>query len=160
MGSVKDFGKLLQDVVVETVHDCKVELGEGGNVREVVLPTVVRARRRLPGQLPPHILPVCFGRWDMNRKVHTLLKVQEEMTLSLVPPSQSTILLDTLELWRYTLASFIVHLGSLHDGHYIAYYRAGKAWLMVDNDVTQVVRNADAMMAARQAYLLIYRPDG
>ena len=163
MGSDKDFPTLLQDIVMETVTACKVELGEEGGMKELELPTAVRARRRLPGQLPPCVLPFCFGRWDaesMQKNDDILTVPMNGLTLPLLPPSQDSLLLSHMEHWLYDLVSFIVHTGSLDNGHYIAYFKGRYGWEAVDNDRSYQLSAADAKHKAGKAYLLVYRPDG
>eukprot|EP00439_Symbiodinium_sp_Y106_P049540 s2586_g6.t1 len=163
MGSDKDFADLLQDIVMESVTACKVEFGEEGSMKELELPTAVRARRRLPGQLPPRILPFCFGRWNaesMQKNDGILTVPMEGLTLPLLPPSQDSLLLSHMEHWLYDLVSFIAHTGSLDNGHYIAYFKARNGWEAVDNDRCYQLSAADARHQAGKAYLLVYRPDG
>ena len=159
MGTDKSFATLLQDIVMETVTPCKVEMGEEGKMTEVELPTAVRARRRLPGSLPPAILPICFGRWDESRQKNDgSLNVPMDLTLPLLPPSQETLALHHMEHWSYELVSFIVHIGSLENGHYVAYFKARGGWEVVDNEHCSRLMPEDAKYQAGKAYLLVYRP--
>ena len=162
LGANKTFATLVQEIVMESVADCKVEIGEEGKMTEVELPMAVRARRRLPGQLPPSILPICFGRWDAasrQKRDDSLSVPMEDLIVPLLPPTQETLTLSHMESWCYELVSFIVHMGSLENGHYIAYFKSTAGWQAVDNDQCHCLAVEDARRQASKAYLLVYRRD-
>ncbi|CAE7399437.1 unnamed protein product [Symbiodinium natans] len=161
MGADKSFDTLLQEIVMETVSDCKVEIVEEGETKEMKVATALRGRRRLLSKAPPSILPICFGRWDAERQKSdmSLSVPMEGLILPLVPPSQETLALSHVERWCYQLTSFIVHTGSLDHGHYVAYFKTRGGWQAVDNDRCSHIMSEEAKYQAGKAYLLVYRPD-
>eukprot|EP00435_Cladocopium_sp_Y103_P054378 s671_g17.t1 len=143
---------LLQESVFADVSKCKAETHSG---EEHLLERAIRAQQRPMNSCPPVVLPICVERWRPYGETFE---------------KNSDRLIAELESWRYSLRSFVLHVGAvrfiatkcegLHSGHYIAYWKSSNGWQEVNDDCYSNISEEEAQRKAGSAYLLVYQLAG
>ena len=60
-----------------------------------------------------------------------------------------------LEDTQYELFALTIHVGSLEQGHYVAFTKRNQKWYLFNDEEYEVVKEAEALN--QEAYLLFYR---
>ena len=103
----------------------------------------------------------CLERWSrkgvsMQKNDAHLAVPLTGLQLPLLPPERQSLAVQELEIWSYDLRSFIVHMGGLHCGHYVAYVRSEETWYEINDAMVREIHSQEAARRAGDAYLLVY----
>jgi ubiquitin C-terminal hydrolase len=61
----------------------------------------------------------------------------------------------TTDQTQYELIGLTVHLGSINNGHYVAYCQRNSNWYEFDDEVCRKVKESEVLN--QEAYLLFYK---
>ncbi|MEI8125455.1 MAG: hypothetical protein WCG42_06850 [Parachlamydiaceae bacterium] len=109
---------------------------------------------------PKEILPIQIKKFRLSFENNSVRKIETHLTLP------ETDLLDMSLAYgkpaselQYKLKSFVIHIGTAQQGHYIAFVKRGPFWFECNDSSIRIVSKHDVDIHKKEAYLLFFEKE-